>query len=81
MRASSLNVRLERKVYLPKYTTANSPHILRMYANMIFHIRVTQETPESTVQNDKRIPIDIIKVVSGTAHDRIIAYRDTSYEA
>ena len=56
-------------------------HILRTSENMILHKGVTQETMEITDLYDTMIPTDIIKAINETAHDGIIAFIDTSYEA
>ena len=67
------NMRLKRLVHPPKHNTANSPRILRTFAIMTLHIGVNQETMDITDTNDAIIPIEIIKIISETAHYRLIA--------
>ena len=64
------------KTYHDRLTTHR-----RAYANMILHIRVTQETMEIIDSNDTMIPTDIIEVNSETALDQLIFFRDMSSEA
>ena len=48
---------------------------------MIRHTGVTQETMEIIDPNDIMISASIIKASNETAHDRLVASRDTSHEA
>ena len=81
MRNSSLNMRFKRPVHSPKHNTVNSQHSLRTFASMTLHIAVTQETMEIIDPEDTMIPTDIIKATTETAHDQLVASRDTSHEA
>ena len=48
---------------------------------MFLHMGMTQENMENIDPNDTVIPTGIIKAIKETAHDRLIAFRDTNNEA
>ena len=48
---------------------------------MTLHIGATPETKEITDINDTLIPADIMKVISETAHHRLLAFKNTIHEA
>ena len=68
-------------VHLPIYYTANSPRILRTFANTTLHTGVTQEIMENIAPHITMTSIDIVKAINVSALDRIIDSRDTNREA
>ena len=79
MKESNASVKFKRLVHPPKYATTNSPGILRTYANTTLHTEMTQKTTEIIDPNDTVISTDIIRIISETAQDRLIASIDTSH--
>ena len=71
---------IKRLVHPPKYTTANSVHILRTFKRMTLLIRVAQELMEFIHPEVTKILKDINKVVVETAQDLLITYRDKKHE-
>ena len=81
LKVYNLNEKFTVPVHLPKHATVNSQHIPRPYANMIPSTGVTQEIVENINPYDTMTPIDIMKVINGTALDRLGDSIDTNHEA
>ena len=79
------SIQLEREIEnastISKNITGNSPHIFRTYENMILHIGVTQESMKIIDPNDTMNPTDIIRAISETARNQLVASKNMSQEA
>ena len=80
MRVSSLNVISTGPAHLPEQTKANLEHTLDMFAYMIPHLEVVQETKENIDTNVTMVPTGIVKAIKDTAHDRLVAFRNMNHE-
>ena len=80
MRTYSLNVRLNGKLHLQKHITIESPRVLSTYENMTLLTATCLESIEINDPNDSTTTIDIIKAISETVHDQLMASKETIHE-
>ena len=75
MRTSTVKLRF-KGVTSSKSLDGQLLRIISTYADIIIHVKVTQEISEATDPSDAASPTDIINTIKNTAHDQLSDFED-----